>query len=334
MVMGRSGHARVAVLSIIPEELQAVQDAFQAYTEIEKTALYVPADVVHSPGFSLERPVVPLLVALSPDRSNAPAMGAVADLLEDWSPEYVIVSGIAGGILRPGGPEDKRELKGLRPGDVIAASYIHYAEYGKKEVDKHALRYSSLMHPQDRLVNQHVQPLVRAWADDPVHRHRLDAQGTPPGVGKLVAGGEIVAVESVAADYLDPHQQFIVNHFDNSKAVDMESWGVARAMVSHSRSVHYNPRWMCIRGISDSVLGCQEGFDLLQAELGVDSFDNNAQRADWKDVAARAAARVARLVAERLLDKDRPEHPPQNGAPRWPDVVGTEMSDRGTKVTQ
>jgi nucleoside phosphorylase len=321
------------VLSIIPEELHAVQDEFQAHVEVGKYAQYVPANVASTEGFRRARPVLPLLIAMSPDRSNVPAMGAVRDLLEDWSPEYVLVCGIAGGILRPKGEGTERRLTGLRPGDVIAASYVHYAEYGKKEVDKHALRYSGLMHPHDGLINQHVQPLVRTWNKDPVHTYRPDRGAEPPGVGELVATGEIVAVEAVAGDYLDPHQQFLVNHFDNSKAVDMESWGVARAMVTHSRTVHYSPQWMCIRGISDSVLGSEEAFELLKKELTGETFDNNAQRAEWKGIAARAAARVTRLVAERLLHEARPEHPKQDTAPAW-GLGHIELSDPLGKVME
>jgi nucleoside phosphorylase len=122
--------------------------------------------------------------------------------------------------------------------------------------------------------------------------------------------GEIVALEFLAGDASAEQQREIFAQYDHALAVDMESAGVARAMHRARSSVHYGPVWIGLRGISDRTAAS------LEAEKALGS-DNDAERSEWRDYAAAAAARVALLLVERLLSRSRPPEVADPGAPAW-----------------
>jgi nucleoside phosphorylase len=187
-------------------------------------------------------------------------------------------------------------------GDVVIGEYIHYADYGKDLPGKFVPRYFPLAHPTPSLVRRHTDWLkLGGWAHDMLK----PGSGTSP----TIFHGEIVAVEAVAGNPGSMRQQGWIKHFDKALAVEMESGGVARA-IHDTDSVHYNPRWFVIRGISDSVVGGAAAAKLL-------SRSNQEERNHWHEYAAQVAARVTRLLTQRLVKSPRLAHPEQPGSPAW-----------------
>ena len=161
MDRGRLGTSRVAVFTVIPEEFEAVCSALGAGTFIE--------------GYATEEAARPdVVVRRSPDRFNGPAQGAARDLIEDFRPEVVIVSGIAGGIH---GRDD------VQLGDVVVASYIHYAPR-KLTPGEDLPRPYAYDHPSTRLRKRYVEPVQyqRQWIND-IACKEFEREGTPKALG-------------------------------------------------------------------------------------------------------------------------------------------------------
>lgn len=302
MITGRLGHARVIVLCVTENEVAAVRAEFQAYHEIDFSGMYSPTAPVVNSGPTA---IFPLLVARCDGRSNMPAMATTLQLIERWRPEFIILCGTAGGILRP---TSGSVMAGPALGDVVIADLIHYADYGKTlQGEGFRPRQMAAVHPPSNVVQNVLDQFSLpglSWPQS-LLEHRPEDEGAAP----RVHSGEIVAVEAVQGDPTNPHQQWIVEHFDKALCVDMESFGVARALHAYESDVHYHPRWLCVRGISDAVVG-----ETAHLERVV---NNNAERRKWESYAAMNAAHVARQAAVRLLFRDRPDHPLQPGAPAW-----------------
>lgn len=286
-------------MAVTAEEFAAARAEFRATFEIPGSGCWSDMPKPDDSG------TYPVVVTQSTDRSNVPAGESVEDLIEDWRPELVVLVGVAGGIVRPG-PEGS--LKGPNPGDVIIAEYIHYGEYTKNVDGERLRRYFPIDHPSARLLNRHARPLQSDpnWHKDlPVKRPSGGKNEHP-----VLDMGELVAVEFLAGDGNTDQQTTVLSHFDHALAVDMESMGVARAIHGARQRVHYLPRWLCVRGISDRAAANPEAQKLL-------ADGNDAERIEWRDYAAAAAARAARLILERFLDKERPPESEDRGALRW-----------------
>jgi len=99
--------------------------------------------------------------------------------------------------------------------------------------------------------------------------------------------GAVVAGELLLGDAENTEQQRILNMYEKALAFEMESFGVARTVYEFRSSVHYNPQFLIIRGISDLV---NEG-----------AGENNATRKAWTPFAIAAASTFAKVLVERLL---------------------------------
>ncbi|MBN9194302.1 hypothetical protein [Microbacterium sp.] len=308
--MGREGHARVGILTVIPEEMDEALDVLGASVEVGMTGYFT------SP-LSLDEGLdcLPFVVARSSDRSNGPANESARALLEDWRPETLLLVGIAGGIRRVGNSVPAALEPGPALGDVVLATMVHFGDYGKDLPSGFLPRWLPLVHPPKRLLTRHGEPMrintewaegIRDWPGD-----------RPPTLHQ----GEIVAVEAVASNPFAERQQAILRYFDKAIAIDMESKGVAEALFDYEADVgvHYHPRWMCVRGISDLVVGSDAAVALL-------GEDNAAQREEWRKAAARSAALAARALLIRLLSRPTSAHPEQPPRPAWPHASQIGMS--------
>ena len=99
----------------------------------------------------------------------------------------------------------------------------------------------------------------------------------------------------------------IVRQFADAVAVDMESYGVARAVFESRRTVGYNPRLLIVRGISDLVAAAEQrprrrfGFQRSRVVNDGGKMENDEQRQTWKPYAAAAAATFAAAVISRFV---------------------------------
>lgn len=320
VLKGRRGHARVAVLTVISEEFEAVQAELNAYEEVGVTGVFAPvkgeiqADGTH---------YFPFVLAQCAARSNVPATHKTRELLEHFRPEVVLLVGIAGGIRRL--PREGVDPEGPLPGDVVIAEYVHYSEFTKNVASGHFLRYFPLDHPSSSLLSAHASAVVRARPGSP--EWFADLKVPRPGAGDpRHFVGEIVATEAIAGDPGSERQYEILSRFDNALAVDMESMGVAKALHQFRDEVHYNPKWMCIRGISDSVTARPRTSSRSRSGQVTSTVEqegeNDDQRAKWKAYAAAIASRYAKLILERLLREERPAIAGDPGAPAYNFNVG------------
>lgn len=302
MPRGREGHARVAILTVIPEEMDEVVEVLGATEEVGLTSNFTSPAALKE---GLE--CLPFVVARSSDRTNGPANMSARELLEDWRPETLMLVGIAGGIRRLDSRADPAALEpGPDLGDVVLATMVHFGDYGKDLPSGFLPRWLPLVHPPKRLLNRHaeVMRLKSDWAKG--------IKDWPGDKLPAVHEGEIVAVEAVASNPFATRQKTILEHYDKAIAIDMESKGVAEALFDYEADVgvHYHPRWICVRGISDLVVGNEEAATLIGAE-------NNEQREVWRSAAARSAAMAARYLLTRLLSRPTSEHPAQPARPAW-----------------
>lgn len=306
MPIGRRGHARVAVLTVIEDEFDAALQALGATHEIGVTGTFAPV-VVDAP-----KPQLPFVVGRCAHRSNMPAQSSTTRIVEDWRPEVLVLVGIGGGIMRGHVGDQGVEWQGAAPGDIVLAEYIHYAEFTKNVPSGSNLRYFPIDQPTSSLVQAHGDAL------------RIAGQGAQPWhaglpVARPVAGvpvlhiGEIVAVEGVAGDPMSAHQKTYLERFDHAAAVDMESGGVARAVHEARSDVHYNPRWMCIRAISDRVYAVTNPDE----QAALPELENNEERQKWKKYAVAVAGGLTRRLLERLLAERREATPADAGAPEF-----------------
>jgi nucleoside phosphorylase len=296
------------VVTILPEEFQAVRLQLPG-DEIGTSSMYAPA-----PAGDPDDPIYPYVVVQARDRSNTPMAQDIRRWVSALRPEIFIVSGIAGGIQRPheqsvGG---NTSFGGLGAGDLAIASYVHYGAYAKYVPGQRLQRYFPIDHPAADLV-EHCTAVSRE-PDEWIAR--IGVKRPKPG-DPTVEVGELVALEGVASDPGHQAQREIVHAFDNAIAIDMESMGVGRALHDLRDTVHYNPRWACIRGISDAVQALAPGAEEAPGAAEAAAHNNNAERKQWKPYAAAVSAAYTRRVVARILSEPRRAQAADPDFARW-----------------
>jgi nucleoside phosphorylase len=304
MQRGRYGKTTVGVLTVIQQEFDAVKAALGATEQRRGTRYWYG-------GSGQDRFVLTKMA----DRGNTPAGEATRDLIEHWRPDVVMLVGI-GGALSSGDA-------GL--GDVVVPDFLHYGEFRKLTEAGDDLRFAAYDHPTVGLRSDVVEGVRErgAWTGNvseerPEHAEG-ERHGSDPDKLKVEFGG-LVAGEKIMGDPDHPEQERLFVTFEHAIAVDMESWGVGRA-VHHARNEpDYNPRLIVIRGISDMIErrrpasdggepGAGQGEPEGEADVvtllpsGVTTVNvNDDQRRRWKRYAAATAAAFADAVVEDLCD--------------------------------
>lgn len=265
---GRIGRARIGLITIIPEEFDAVKAVFGLDQNPMGTEYFVR---------NAEATDWDVALVQTSERTNVPAYGDVTAMMEDLRPEILILIGIAGGLC----DENRKGRDGIAVGDVVMADYVSYTEFLKLEAGVHKLRSYPIDHPSVPLKAKVSQPLSKIFDLRSALKDRFP-QGQDPACKIHI--GQIVSGEKVLGDVSSMVQKGLLAPFDKAIAIDMESIGIARAVCYGRTSFWYHPRYAVIRGISDLV----------------DGEDNGDQRANWKDFAAYAAALIAHEFVKRL----------------------------------
>jgi nucleoside phosphorylase len=267
---GLLGHARVAVLTIIKEEFEAARQVLNLPFEVDGTG-YVASGAPQDGQYDV-------VLCEATERSNVASATLTKSIIEDFRPEVILLVGIAGGMLAE---KDGIGRDGVALGDVVVADLVSYTEFMKIAEGKLSLRYLPIDQPSVHLRGSVIKPVVRSFdLNEAVKAERPDKATKPK-----VLEGEIVSGEKVWGGVDDAVQVQLLGPFEKALAVDMESYGMARAVCERRNSVWYNPRYLVIRGISDMV-GVKE---------------NNETRAKWKSYAAHTASCVAKAFVERFL---------------------------------
>lgn len=172
-----------------------------------------------------------VVATLLPSIGNLEAAHATADLIRDWSPRFVVVNGIAGGLSRA-----DQEF-----GDIVVSDSIVYYELGK--VRGTGVERRNRHFPSDRtLIGGMLNLTDSEW------RKRLPPRpdGKAPTevlprihVGPIASGEKVIAAVE-EADRLRLGQPNLI-------AVEMESAGVASAAFSALKKVGF----LTVRAICD-----------------------------------------------------------------------------------
>lgn len=205
---GRVGNALVAIVTIVDEEYNAVREHGDFKDLVGDTAYLRRQEVC--PG------VYDIILARSTDRSNTPCAELVRNVAELFRPEFIILSGIAGGVSG---------RDGIALGDVVVADHVDWYEMRKIAGGKDVIRKQAFDHPSMYLretITQRVKATGR-WLD------RMKKERPEEGSPKVLEGN-LIAGEKILGDGENEYQKKILDEFDKALAVDMEF------MASHAAS--------------------------------------------------------------------------------------------------
>jgi nucleoside phosphorylase len=254
--------ADVAFITALPLELAAILEYFPTLEKVtigEESRTYYQGIVVADDGRTRYRVVAAVLQGMG----NVQAAAATAEIIRDWSPRYVIMCGIAGGLRR-----DSQRL-----GDVVVSTDVIYYELAKIRKDGTERRFVSYRADSlllDRAMHMH---LMGTW------RARLPKRpdGKPAGAdfpavhfGPVASGEKVIASTAEANQLLTLHPKLT--------AVEMEGGGVAASAFATASRVGF----FMVRAICD--------------------FADQAKGDSWQEFAAHAAASfLAQFFASRPI---------------------------------
>jgi nucleoside phosphorylase len=260
---GRIGNALVAIVTIVEEEHTAVRERGD-FNDLVPTTPYLRRNEISAR-------IYDVVLAKSADRSNTPCSELVRTVVELFRPEFIVLSGIAGGV---------RGRDGVDLGDVVVADHVDWYEMRKMSGGKDRIRKQAFDHPSMYLretITQRVK-INGSWLA--LIKKERPVEGQPK-----ILEGNLIAGDKILGDGENEYQRRILDEFDKALAVDMESYGLARGVYNARSTRHYNLNYLVVRGISD----------LVNAE------GNDDQRKKWRDYAAATAAAFALSVTDEIV---------------------------------
>jgi nucleoside phosphorylase len=229
-----------------------------------------------------------VIVTLLHSMGNLEAAHATADLIRVWNPRFILVNGIAGGLL----PE-KQEL-----GDVVISSTVVYYELAKIK-EKNLERRNRQFQTDRRLLDGALNLTDSAWRGRLPQRPdgKLSSALRPAvHIGPIASGEKIIATIDAVRD-LKSFQIDLI-------AIEMESAGVASAAFSAVKNVGF----LASRAICD--------------------FADASKNDNWQEYAAHTAASFLRSFIESgpvpLSEGDWPKSSGRTAS----DNVGMSMAKR------
>lgn len=289
----QKGQVTVALVTVIDEEFEAVCRIFK----LKK---------LHPGGLFRVRKLSPtgvydIMATRSDGWGNTAAGETVTDIIEDFSPRYIVLIGIAGGVRRIDKPD------GVKLGDVVIPNYIEYSELKKLHKGKTFRRSFPIDHPSYYIRRSLAEPLV-----DPPGKWQKRIVKKRPGSGSPKAHiGSLVAGETLLGDPKADYQKQVLTDYYRAIAVDMESMGVGREVYHQRRSPYYNPQYIVVRGISDYVYVDESGIFSTKKKKKKKKApaDNQSTRDKWRVYAAESAAAFALEMVDSLLREFGKQYP-------------------------
>jgi len=263
-IRGRFGQTLVAIVTIVKEEFDAVKEigGFEEHAG-KSNCLYRS----HFGDNNYDA-----ILVKTADRSNGPCQETISRLVELFRPEYIILSGIGGGV-------EGRD--GVSLGDVTVADHIQYYEMRKLVDGSNNARWIPFDHPSVYLRDTVAARVINneTWIE------RIKVKRPVVGQPKIIVGN-LIAGEKILGDKQNVYQSDILNEFDKAIVVDMESYGLARGVYSARGARYYNLNYLVVRGISDLV----------------NQEHNDKTRTEWRDYAASAAAAFTMETVDQIVD--------------------------------
>jgi len=241
------------IITTLEEERDAVLDKLPGCRRLkpskEDIRVYFSANIpVHFPDGSTGNYRVIVMPLLNMGRVQAAI--ATADAIHQWSPRYVIIVGIAGGVAK----------EGVNLGDILISDQIVDYELQKLTTQGAQIRWQahqvdpSLLGAARNFTSKDWQKLMaikRPKWGEPI-RH----------IGPILSGDKIIAVDTVVAKYRRTWPKVV--------GVEMEGAGVALASFQAAKQT----RFFMVRGVSD----------LANEDKGQDRVE------DWRKYACDVAA--------------------------------------------
>lgn len=257
----------IAIVTILPEEYEAVlghlsdPDYFRGNDTLPNLYGWTLGNVRH-PRTGRRYRVV-LAIAGGPGLISGSQV--TTNTVRTWSPRYVLLSGIAGGLPR----------EGLKKGDVVVSTNIWNYEYGKvEETFEPRLEY-------DYQIDIGLRNSALA-ASRHAKWHRRIGRPAPSKTTPKVLFGPIASGNKLV-DRVDTMFQPVLKKWPKLLAIEMEGAGAAAA-IEELRAEGRSPGFLMIRGICDMPLS-QRPSRPKKAQ--------SKQRDEWKSYASQAAAAFA-----------------------------------------
>jgi nucleoside phosphorylase len=163
---------------------------------------------------------------------RVPATAATSDAIRRWSPDYVVLIGIAGGL----------KSAGVGLGDILLAEQI--ADYQSQKIteEKTEIRWSAL--PVDHRLLEFSRSIpVTTWLPEISEPRPHGGQGMPKRhIGTITTGDAVIAVTEILESFRDTNWPKLIG-------VEMEAGGAA---VSAHQSAH-RPGFFMVRSVSDQA---------------------------------------------------------------------------------
>lgn len=282
-------HADVAIITVLSDEYAAVRSQLK-----NPQAPHLPPEQRDRHAWLIGEITSPqrgdyrVVLALTGGQGTGNASMAVQNTVAQFGPQFVVLVGIAGGLVVRGEELMKAPaMERMKVGDVVISSQIYSYEYGKL--------HDGFFEPRHDLVYQCDSSLLAGAQTLPVRNPRwfdamrkdVDAD-RPPHVfcGAIASGDKVVD---------DPDGDFfaaVMRSWPKLRAVEMEGAGAAvaiRNFVDSGRSVGF----VMIRGISDIIVSKNVDQSLVRKASG-----GTQERDKWKAYASdSAAAFCSQLIA-------------------------------------
>jgi adenosylhomocysteine nucleosidase len=273
--------ADFGIITVIPEELDAVLDIFGLRRSVTYERNYYYGSVVSGQG-----PQQFVVCAECRDQGNVSASVVASDLITRWKPNYLLVVGIAGGVS-----------PSVKLGDVVTHDELLYYELAKDSENGRKIRLMKMEPPSPFLLD--TLDLIRnenTWWEK-IAQPRPDGESSKPELHR----GWILSGEKLLGNPRSEELMNLLNEYDRVLAVEMESGGIAKA-VWEKRKFH-RAEFLVVRGISDycNALGNQETRDM------------------WRVYAARSAASVALAIVQETPHQisDEPDYGSSDEETTW-----------------
>jgi nucleoside phosphorylase len=214
----------IAIITAIEVERKAVCEVFNLTDkdrEFKDTRVYWRGRLQLADNCFYE-----IVVAQCSDMANIDAALITSDILHHWSPQALLMVGIAASA------KDQVKL-----GDVVAGKEIYYYERGKETPEGKSLEPKIIL--ADSLLWNRVSALPE-WQPKLGIAKPDNSENLPKLHLEVIASGEkVIANEEI--------RNHIVKQNRKIAAIEMEGYGFSRATWSSISQ----PRWLVIRGISD-----------------------------------------------------------------------------------
>ena len=272
----------IAIITILSEEYAAVRKRLKntrhdpGTQEQPNQYAWTLGEIERADGGSYQ---AVLAMAGSPGTTSSSL--ATSKTIVRWKPRYVLLVGIAGGMMR----------EELALGDVVVSSIIRAYEYGKIQEGRFEPRPDFQYKVDGSLLRNALSLSSKPWQKG-LRRKPVVATARSKVLTGPVASGDKV-VDDVSSDFFAA----VAKSFPKLLAVEMEGSGAAAAIEAASEEGH-RVGFLMIRGISDMPPAASSNQQGLARARTQRAAGGTQVRDRWKQYASDAAAHFAVYLVE------------------------------------